>query len=159
MPWGGHMRAWTGEACICKDCGGTGICPHGRVKSHCKECGWVSICPHGRWKYECKDCGGAGICAHGRVKRRCKECDGAGICAHQAAVRDCEASGQSRERWCRPCLYAGTGSKDCQGLQPDKRWKKDVPSRVGVSESDRTTVRMVSWFAGSSAWRVEVLQR
>ena len=24
---------------VCKDCGGAGICEHGRVRSRCKDCG------------------------------------------------------------------------------------------------------------------------
>ena len=51
---------------MCKECGGGGICEHGRVRS---------ICEHGRVRSMCKECGGGGICEHGRVRSRCKECD------------------------------------------------------------------------------------
>jgi hypothetical protein len=40
-----------------KDCGGKGMCTHGRRKGQCKECGGSSICIHGRIKYNCLDCG------------------------------------------------------------------------------------------------------
>ena len=33
---------------MCKECGGSGICEHGRQRSQCKECGGASICEHGR---------------------------------------------------------------------------------------------------------------
>ena len=60
----------------CKDCGGSGICQHGRERSQCKDCGGSSICEHGRRKSACKDCGGGSICEHGRVRSRCKDCGG-----------------------------------------------------------------------------------
>ena len=31
-----------------KDCGGSGLCPHQRIKSTCKQCKGASICPHQR---------------------------------------------------------------------------------------------------------------
>ena len=40
----------------------------------CKECGGAGICEHGRQRHECKECGGKGICEHGRRRRECKEC-------------------------------------------------------------------------------------
>ncbi len=45
-------------------------------KSRCKECGGSAICEHGRLKYSCKECGGSGICEHDRRKSKCKECGG-----------------------------------------------------------------------------------
>jgi hypothetical protein len=44
-----------------KDCGGSGICEHGRLKRQCKDCGGSGICEHGRVKWQCKDCGGSGM--------------------------------------------------------------------------------------------------
>ena len=50
-------------------------CPHGRRRrSICKECGGSSFCEHGRKRYSCKECGGKGICEHGRQRSQCKEC-------------------------------------------------------------------------------------
>jgi len=49
-------------------------------KSHCKDCGGSGICTHGRQKSLCKDCGGSGFCTHGRQKSRCKDCGGSGFC-------------------------------------------------------------------------------
>ena len=40
----------------------------------CKDCGGSSICVHGRQRSRCKECGGSGICEHGRVRSLCKEC-------------------------------------------------------------------------------------
>ena len=45
----------------CKECLGSGICPHKRRKSTCKECGGSQICEHGRRRARCKDCLGSGI--------------------------------------------------------------------------------------------------
>ena len=44
---------------MCKECGGSAFCVHGREKSTCKECGGSLICVHGRhWqKHWCKECG------------------------------------------------------------------------------------------------------
>ena len=38
------------------ECGGSGICEHGRIRSQCKECGGSSICEHGRQRSFCNDC-------------------------------------------------------------------------------------------------------
>jgi len=59
---------------VCKECGGSQICEHGRRRTQCKECGGSSICEHGRQRSQCKECGGSQICAHGRQKYGCKEC-------------------------------------------------------------------------------------
>ena len=45
---------------MCKDCGGGGICEHGRARSKCKECGGSGLCEHGRQRSKCKECGGGG---------------------------------------------------------------------------------------------------
>ena len=39
----------------CKDCGGSGLCEHGRLRNTCKDCGGGSICEHGRRRSTCKD--------------------------------------------------------------------------------------------------------
>ena len=44
---------------MCKDCGGSSICEHGRQRSQCKECGGSGICEHGRQRSQCKECGGS----------------------------------------------------------------------------------------------------
>jgi hypothetical protein len=43
----------------CKDCNGSGICVHGKLKRSCKECS-TDMCEHKRRRYYCRDCGGAG---------------------------------------------------------------------------------------------------
>jgi hypothetical protein len=99
---GGGGRRTHGRRCVhgrscryrCKDCGGRGICVHGRRSDSCTECGGSGICAHGRRRYNCKDCGGRGICAHGRRRYACTECEGSGICAHGRGKRRC---GQCRK--------------------------------------------------------------
>ena len=80
---GGHTAS-TVVAHKCKECGGVGICEHGRQRSKCKECGGASICEHGRVRSKCKECGGGSICEHGRGAS-CKECGGS-ICEHVVGV-------------------------------------------------------------------------
>ena len=46
--------------------------------SRCKNCGGSGLCEHGRQRSQCKEGGGGGLCEHGRVRRRCKECRGGG---------------------------------------------------------------------------------
>ena len=72
-----------------QECGGAGICQHGRQRSQCKECGGVSICPHGRRRTMCKECGGAHICRHGKEKSEVQN-GGISLCSHgrsQVAVQ------------------------------------------------------------------------
>ena len=45
--WCINLRARS-SALRCKECGGSGICEHGRQRSQCKECGGGAICEHGR---------------------------------------------------------------------------------------------------------------
>ena len=33
---------------MCKDCDGSSLCEHGRVRSRCKDCGGSGLCEHGR---------------------------------------------------------------------------------------------------------------
>jgi len=40
----------------CKECGGSQICEHKRLRSFCKECGGSQICEHNRQRSTCKDC-------------------------------------------------------------------------------------------------------
>ena len=72
--------------------------------------------------------------------------------------RSVRGIGEKSGKMVPSCQHAGIGRKyrySCKGLQPEK---KDVSSRVGLSDCDRKTLRMVSWFTGSSACRVEILQ-
>ena len=38
-----------------------------RIKFQCKECGGNGICEHGRERTKCKECGGASICGEGAI--------------------------------------------------------------------------------------------
>jgi hypothetical protein len=84
----------------CKECGGAGICKHGRQRPQCKECGSGSIfCQHGRrFKDRCKECArdGTSTCKHGRYRYLCKDCGGAGICQHERQRAQCKECGGGR---------------------------------------------------------------
>jgi hypothetical protein len=80
----------------CTECGGSGVCPHGRQKYTCTECGGSGVCAHGRQKRICKECGRRGTCAHGRIKGVCKECGGGHICSHGRIKYQCKDCGCRR---------------------------------------------------------------
>ena len=40
---------------ICRDCHGSQICVHDKVKTQCKACG-TALCPHKQWKGNCALC-------------------------------------------------------------------------------------------------------
>jgi hypothetical protein len=64
--------AVTGSGSVNADCGGTGVCVHGKSKYRCKECGGRGICAHNRQKAKCRECvGSSGICSHGMRKGDC----------------------------------------------------------------------------------------
>jgi len=80
---------------MCKDCGGSGICEHGRQRSRCKDCGGSGIC---------KDCGGGSICEHGRKRSVCKDCKDSGgdgrqvIFLEATEVEEIDEDDESSER-------------------------------------------------------------
>ncbi|KOO32808.1 hypothetical protein Ctob_011964 [Chrysochromulina tobinii] len=80
---------------VCKECGGSAICVHDRIRSTCKECGGSAICAHDRRRSLCKECGGGSICAHDRQRYRCKECGGSAICVHDKRRSECKECGGS----------------------------------------------------------------
>ena len=49
---------------------------YNKYKSQCKDCGGSGICEHSRIRWLCKDCGGSGICEHSRQRSQCKDCGG-----------------------------------------------------------------------------------
>ncbi len=113
-----HGKARNGYRC--KECGGKGLCKHGRDRSRCKECGGKKQvrkrCPHGKALngYFCKECGGKGLCKHDRRRDQCvdrgkkraprprcphgkakngyycKECGGKGLCKHGRQHLKCD---------------------------------------------------------------------
>jgi hypothetical protein len=123
---------------VCKECGGVGICAHGRVRSQCKVegcrgasicphgrersvrkvegCGGASICIHGRQRSVCKveGCGGGSICPHGRVRYYCAQCGGAGMCVHGRGRRRCKegCGGQAL------CVHLKDNCKACKAPAP-----------------------------------------
>lgn len=70
----------------CRECGGAGLCAHGKYKSDCYACGGTSMCVHGRKKCTCWQCAPregifCATCAHtrlseGRKKRGVRICAG-----------------------------------------------------------------------------------
>ena len=58
------------------------------VDNRCKDCGGSSICEHGRLKAQCISCGGSAIFEHGRQKSSCKLCK---LCKHRIKAMDCAA--------------------------------------------------------------------
>eukprot|EP01043_Picozoa_sp_COSAG02_P063743 COSAG02_NODE_9119_length_2323_cov_226.028777_2_plen_463_part_00 len=111
-------------ASLCKECGGSQICPHGRQRSRCKECGGSSICPHGRQRNVCKECGGSQICSHGRRRSVCKECGGSSICPHGRVRSTCKECGGSQ---ICPHGRARSRCKECGGSQicpHGRRWSQ-----------------------------------
>ena len=53
-------------------------CPHNRQKSTCKECKGSCVCEHNRIRRQCSLCGNPRIkarCIHKRIKYQCKVCD------------------------------------------------------------------------------------
>ena len=103
-----HLRVRT----RCKDCGGGSICEHNRLRSTCKECGGGSICEHNKARSTCKECGGGSICEHNRTRSRCKDCGGGSICEHNRTRSTCKECGGSQI--CEH-LRVRTRCKDCGG--------------------------------------------
>ena len=60
-----------------KQCGGSSLCVHGKMKYQCKSC-VPCLCVHGKIKSRCEECAGSAqarvTCDHGKQKYRCKEC-------------------------------------------------------------------------------------
>lgn len=103
----------------CKDCKGTSICEHGKVRTYCPDCAGGSLCEHKKRKDRCKkckdlyglhqycihgspktscvECGGGSICEHNRRRTRCVDCMGGNVCEHKV-IRDCCA-------YCDPIGY------------------------------------------------------
>ena len=113
-----------------KECKGSQICEHNRVKQICKDCDGASICEHNKIRHQCKDCDGASICEHGVIRRVCVRCDGVGLCEHKRQryhCKDCDGAGiceHKRQRYhCKDCGGAGICEhghsryycKDCGG--------------------------------------------
>jgi hypothetical protein len=73
----------------CRECGGSSICKHKKLKQQCKECVGTSICEHNRIKSKCKECGGGSICKHNRMKTLCLECGGGSFCKHNKRKSRC----------------------------------------------------------------------
>ena len=125
---------------MCKECGGSGICEHGRRRYNCKECGGGGICEHGRQRYICKECGGKGICEHGRQRRRCKECGGGGICEHGRRRYVCKDCGGGRQETILLEATAVEVNGVDEDAEPDE-WIPIVQSYLVVAAGPRGSKR------------------
>jgi ribosomal protein S27AE len=76
----GHDVCWDVRLKESKECGGTSICEHNRIRKQCKQCGGPRICAHNRQRSGCQQCGGVSISEHNRQRYSCKQCSGASIC-------------------------------------------------------------------------------
>ena len=55
--------------CYCVDCGGKGLCLHGKRKGRCVECGGKKqVYTKSQNGYFCEECDGKGLCLHGKQK-------------------------------------------------------------------------------------------
>jgi len=87
----------------CRDCGGSQICPHNKVRYNCKPCGGGAYCEHGKQKIYCRPCGGSGLCEHDKMKDICKQCGGKKICKHnkhKSYCKECDGSACCKSSWC-----------------------------------------------------------
>jgi hypothetical protein len=87
----------------CRDCGGSQICPHNKVRYECRECGGGAYCEHGKTKMYCRPCGGSGLCEHDKLKNICKQCGGKAICKHnkhKSYCKECDGSACCKSTWC-----------------------------------------------------------
>ena len=57
-----------------RECKGSSICEHNRIRSQCAECEGSRICPYKRRKSHCLEFRGSSICRHNRCRSRCKDC-------------------------------------------------------------------------------------
>ena len=96
----------------CKDCGGSGICHHNRVKYSCKECRGVSICQHGTRRNYCKECSGGSICEHYKFRIVCKDCRGISLCEHNSQKSQCKIC--KGNQICKHEKFK-SGCPDCRG--------------------------------------------
>ncbi len=156
----------------CKDCGGVGICAHGRRRytCQCTECEGSGICVHGRLRHTCTECGGSSICAHGRRRHTCKECGGVGIqvCAHRDGRRrytykECGGVGicaHGREkplfskRYCGQCrgLSANKGHRILK-VQKERKQQRHLSTQKGTRPLARSDCHCgaVLWDLGDTA--------
>ncbi len=94
----------------CVKCGGSVICPHGRIKSKCKDCGGAGVCVHDKLNWLCQECGGKSICEHSKIRSYCVNCKGGAICRHKKKKTNCKLCGGGsicphgiRRSTCVPC--------------------------------------------------------
>jgi len=95
----------------CKVCGGSALCPHGKVKSDCQEC--TPSCPHGYTKRNCKDCNPQRICPHGYSKRNCKDCNPQRLCLHGCFKSRCSK--------CRQASLKKTDAREGGGAAKERK--------------------------------------
>ena len=80
----------TAKGASAKDCGGSQICEHDRIRNTCKECLGSSACPYKRIKATCKYSGCSQICQHNRIRSKRKESLGSTIYPHKRVKSKCK---------------------------------------------------------------------
>ena len=113
--WSSRLRHAVFTHAMRRECKGTDICPHDKIKYNCRHCAPPGyFCIHDRFKTRCKECKGGSICSHNRIRSQCKECKGGGICAHGNYKTSCKMCGGGSI-----CEHNRVRSKckDCGGSQ------------------------------------------
>ena len=152
-PHGKHCKA------VCKECGGSALCMHGKRKVYCKECS-STMCPHGRVQaYYCKECKGRGCCDHGRIRYFCAEyvfclfvglpsllitrvpilttylfflcsCQGGGFCEHRKLRKGCAVCKRTKSK-ATPLTDGASKEQELLGLA-------SVCAQQVLEENDRS---------------------
>jgi len=110
-PKGAYLCSCGKRKYRCKVCGGSALCPHGKVKSDCQEC--TPSCPHGYTKRNCKDCNPQRICPHGYSKRNCKDCNPQRLCLHGCFKSRCSK--------CRQASLKKTDAREGEGAAKERK--------------------------------------
>ena len=127
---------------MCKDCGGSGICTHGKNKNACKECHGIRFCIHNKQKARCIICGGNALCEHKKQKQHCVDCNGTQVCQHnnrKYTCKECNGNGicihNIIKSYCKEC----GGSAICKHKKEKRHCKVCEGSRLCNSEWCETT--------------------
>ena len=110
----------------CKECGGSALCCHSKLKCYCKECGGSALCCHGRQKRHCRECCGPLFCQHRIYRSLCKECGRWLLCCHGKKKSSC--------RWCREAVRVASGAAaNGDGPGPGKRRRLLSPTTAAAA--------------------------
>ena len=140
----------------CKDCSGSQICEHNRVRTKCKDCGGGSICQHNNARSICIECEGGATCKHKKLKRYCKKCDGSRLCKSDWC--EVQISNQNKyEGYCMPCFVNNPENQDKPAMRNYKTKEKDVVDRITQTFTSFTWVADKKVQDGCSRRRPDLL--